>query len=174
MEIDPKEVKNVSIVGELHGEDVKMILTDGGLHVFVGKKEKNKKKVEALAASSHRAIGLYEIEKQYGEGFKQKLFKSEHERPELVKDLTDSIPLNHIHDGVKLYSLEKNNKLEYVLSRYGVTALKYDMEIRKNEIAIKNHYSNSNILNSDIALSKSISDEICKKMRELNIDKLVK
>ena len=61
MDILPSEVKEIKTVGTLHGDDVKMVVTDGGFHVFVGKKKKSAKKSEALAASSHRALGIHQL-----------------------------------------------------------------------------------------------------------------
>lgn len=59
MDISPNEVKEIKSVGNLHGDEVKMVVTDGGFHLFVGKKKKTSKKSEVLAASSHRALGFY-------------------------------------------------------------------------------------------------------------------
>ena len=50
MEIKPNEVKEIKIIGKLHGDDVKVVITDGGFHVGMGKKEKKSNKAEELSA----------------------------------------------------------------------------------------------------------------------------
>ena len=46
MELRPDEIESVRIIGELNGDEVKVLRTFGGFHVCVGKKTKKSKKSE--------------------------------------------------------------------------------------------------------------------------------
>ena len=41
MDILPNEIKDIKNIGRLHGDDVKMVITDGGYYIAIGKKKLN-------------------------------------------------------------------------------------------------------------------------------------
>lgn len=137
MEILPNEVKEVKTIGTLHGDDVKMVVTDGGFHVFVGKKTKSSKKSEALAAASHRALGIHQLQKEYGSDFEPAIFKSEQDQLEKVESKTEYLPASLIKNGVELFTLSKGSKVDFVLYKHGITIGQYSGEIENKSLVIK-------------------------------------
>jgi len=137
MEILPSEVKEVKTVGTLHGDDVKMVVTDGGFHVFVGKKSKNAKKSEALAASSHRALGMHTLQKEYGSDFQPAIFKSEEDQLAKVEVKTEYLPSSMIAKGAELFTLTKGNNVDFVLVRHGLSIGEYNAEIENKTLVLK-------------------------------------
>lgn len=137
MDIQPKEVESIKTVGNLHGDEVKMIKTYGGYHIFVGKKSKNAKKSEALAASSHPGLGVHQLQKEYGSDFEPAIFKSETEQLEKVEVKTEYLPAEMIKKGVELYTLSKGSKVDFVLYKHGLTLGQYSSQIEDKSLVIK-------------------------------------
>lgn len=159
MDIKNEDVAEITEVGELYGDRVKMIKTWGGLHVVVGKKDKNSRKPDALAAASHRALAVHQLEKQYGSDFKPAIMKSEAAQMEEVKQFPVSKEMNKDH--LTIHSIAKNEEVDFVISRFGVVLAKYECEIHKNELNVKSYEKTPKA--SDV-LSKN-SDEIAKSVQ---------
>lgn len=169
MEILPNEVKEVKTVGTLNGDDVKMVVTDGGFHVFVGKKKKNSKKSEAIAASSHRALGIHQLQKEYGSDFEPAIFKSEADQLEKVESKTEYLPSNLISKGVELFVLSKGSDVNVVLYKRGLTLGQYNGEIEKQSLVLKSHEFNKEAVGNDFRVAKAISRALKDKVHDLNL-----
>ena len=159
MDIKSEDVAEITEVGELYGDRVKMIKTWGGLHVIVGKKDKSSRKPESLAAASHRALAVHQLEKQFGNDFKPAMMKSETAQMEEVQQFPVSREMNKYH--LTIHSITKNNEVDFVVSRFGVVLAKYECEIHKNELNVKSYNKTPKV--SDV-LSKN-SDEITKSVK---------
>lgn len=174
MDILPNEVKDVKTVGKLFDDDVKMIVTDGGFHVFVGKKKKSAKKAEALAGASHAAIGVHQLTKDYGSDFQPSLAKSESERLEDVENKTEYLPAHAIKAGIELYTLSKNDKLEFILYKRGITLGRYEAEVTGNSLVLKKHEFKNDMFKSDKKTAEAMSRAMRDKMAELDLSKVEK
>jgi hypothetical protein len=170
MDILPSEVKEIKTVGTLHGDDVKMIVTDGGFHVFVGKKNKKTKKSEALAASSHRALGMHQLQKEYGSDFEPAIFKSEHDQMEKVESKTEYLPSELIAKGVELFTLVKSNKIDFILYKQGLTLGQYSAEVENQTLVIKSGgFNTTEAVVGDFKTAKAMARAIKDKAHDLNL-----
>jgi hypothetical protein len=97
--IDQKDVDSCEVVGKLNGEDVKLLKTKGGFHLFIGKKSNREKEV-VLTGTSHKAIGMYKLQKEFN-GFQPLLKKSEMD----VLPRVNEIPNDSKY---RLYEMESN------------------------------------------------------------------
>jgi len=131
MKIDPSEVKTIKTVGNLHGDDVKMIATKGGLYLILGKKAKGKKNHEPLAAGSHPALVLHQIEKEYKSEFQPSMTKSEQDQFHQVTELVCSVK------GLSMFALKKDIELDIVVAKFGVEICKCECEINGPDLKIK-------------------------------------
>ena len=151
MEIKPSEVESVKTIGNLYGDDVKIVKTVGGFHVALGKKERNSKKAEALAAGSHIGIVAHQIEKQFKKDFQPAIFKSEQDRLEIVSECTKYLPMNHQDFGLELFALNKGENYDVVLYKHGVTLGEYNTVVEGDKLLIKSVEFKTQQSNQDIA-----------------------
>lgn len=172
MEVRQDEIKNIKTVGRLYDEDVKMIVTKGGLHIFVGKRSPYGR-AEAIGAASHPALGLYHIEKAYA-GFEPILAKSEEEKLPNVSDLSNLLSKEAVDKGIELHKLNKNNQIDFVLSKHGLTLGEYKTEVVNNCLVIKNHDFNRKVFTPDKTLAKSLTDAMLVTVKELKLEKIEK
>jgi len=131
MHINPSEIKSIKTIGNLHDEDVKLVATKGGLYLALGKKLKDKKGHEPLAAASHPALVIHQIEKQFKKEFQPAMHKSETEQLHEVTELACDIK------GLSMFSLKKNNELDVVIAKFGIEICKCECEINGNSLKIK-------------------------------------
>jgi hypothetical protein len=164
MDIKSEDVAEITEVGELNGDKVKMIKTWGGLHVMVGKKEKSSKKPDALAAASHRALAVHQLEKMYGNDFKPAIMKSESGQIESVQEF--QVSKNMLKDHLEVLSITKNNDVDFVVSRFGVVLAKYECEVFKNELNVKSHFKHEKAKDVLQNNSDDITKSILKAMQE--------
>lgn len=168
MEIRPNEVKEVKVIGKLYGDDVKAVITDGGFHVIFGKKEKNSKKADALAAGSHLALASYQVEKRYGQDFEPAIFKSEEKQTPIVEDKTEILPDLMKNSGIEMFVLSKFNNLDFVMVKHGIEIMKCETQIDNSNLVLKNQTVRNNI-KPNKTLSEMFANVIENKMKELNI-----
>jgi hypothetical protein len=170
MDILPNEVKEVKTVGTLHGDDVKMVVTDGGFHVFVGKKKKTSKKSEALAASSHAALGMHQLGKEYGADFEPAIFKNEQDQLEKVEAKTEYLPSDMIAKGVELFTLSKGSKVDFVLVKHGITLGQYCGEIEDQSLVIKSGgFTHKDAINKNFKTAKAMARALKDKVHDLKL-----
>jgi hypothetical protein len=131
MKIDPSEVKTIKNIGNLHGEEVKLVATKGGLYLALGRKSKSKKNHEPLAAGSHPALVLHQIEKEYKSDFQPSMTKSEEDQLHQVTELNCAVK------GLSMFALRKNTELDIVIAKFGVEICKCECEINGVDLKIK-------------------------------------
>lgn len=119
MEIKPSEVESVKVIGQLFGDDVKLIKTIGGFYCAVGKKSRSKKSVEPLAAGSHSALVSHQIEKEFKSEYKPVIMKSEHSSEPKVEEFTKKLPQELVDKGYQVYTLTKNEKVNFIATKLG-------------------------------------------------------
>ena len=173
MDILPNEVESVKTIGSLFGSDVKLVKTHGGYHIAIGKKKKKDSKSEALAAGSHEGIVAHQIAKEFGSDFEPALAKSENEALQKVEDKTQYLPREAISKGVELYTLSKNNHLEFILYRHGMTMGKYQAEAVGDILVIKKHEF-SDMVKAEKKTAQAISRAMEDKMYEMGLKKVKK
>ena len=171
MEIKSNEVEEIKVIGKLNGDDVKIVKTFGGFHIAMGKKDKNSRKPEALAAGSHQALVAYQIEKMHGTEFKPEFFKSEAEQLPQVEDLSKDLPDMAKNAGVELFVLSKLNHLDFITCKNGVELAKYETCYEDGDLKIKN-YSFRDSLSPNKFLSQALAKAMDKKMKDLNLNKV--
>jgi hypothetical protein len=131
MKIDPKEVKSIKTIGSLHDDDVKLVTTKGGLYLALGKKSKNNKKHDALAAGSHPALVLHQIEKEFKSEFQHAINKSESDILPEVSELNCEVK------GLSMFSLKKGINIDVVVAKFGIEICKCECEISGNNLKVK-------------------------------------
>jgi len=167
MDIRPDEVESVKVIGNLFGNDVKLVKTHGGFHIAVGKKKKNNSKTEALAAGSHQAIVAHQICKEYGSDFQPALFKSEHDALEAVEDRTEYLPSEAITKGIELFTLSKGEHHEFILYKRGVTLAKYEATVKDQALILKKYEFK---IKADEDIAKAMARIIEEKAEDLGVD----
>lgn len=171
MEIKPNEVEEVKVIGKLHGDEVKVIKTLGGFHVALGKKDKNSKKADALAAGSHGALVSYQIEKMYGSDFEPAIFKSEAEQLPKVEDKTAQLPDMMKSAGIEMYVVSKFNNLDFIMVKNGIELAKCETESRGSDLVIKRQVQRDSI-SPNKTLAQMFASVFEAKMKELNLKKV--
>lgn len=171
MQIKPEEVEEVKVIGRLFGDDVKMVKTKGGFHVAMGKRERNSRKADALAAGSHAALVSYQLEKMHGHDFEPAIFKSEADQLPEVEEKTDILPTEAQNAGIELFILNKSNNLDFVMCKHGVELAKYETEYSSDELVIKSYKFRQSI-SPNRFVSEAMGTIIDQKMKELNLTKV--
>lgn len=171
MDIKPNEVEYVKVIGNLHGNEVKLVKTLGGLNIAIGKKNKNSNKTEALAAGSHAAIVAHQISKQFGADFHPAIFKSEQDAIEEAINKTELLPSSAISSGIELFTLEKNNKYDFVLYKHGLCLGEYKAEVEDNSLKLISYKFN---IGPDQEIAKAMSRAIRDKAEELGLARIEK
>jgi len=171
MNIKPDEVEEVKVIGRLNDDDVKIVKTKGGFHVAIGKKEKNSRKADALAAGSHPGIVSYQIEKMYGTGFQPAIFKSEQDALHKVEDKTENLPDMAKNAGLELYVLNKSNEYSFVLCKHGLELAKYETELEADELVI-NSYNFRKSISPNKFVAETLAETINSKAKEIGAKKV--
>mgnify|MGYP001586084261 CR=1 FL=1 len=170
MDIQPNEIKEIKTVGRLHGDDVKMVITDGGYHIAIGKKKKTSKKSEALAAGSHAGLVSHQLTKEFGADFEISIFKSEHEQLEKVEVKTEYLSSEMITKGIELFTLSKGNKINFVLYKHGLTLGEYEGEIEDKVLMIKKGgFNNKEAISETGKTAKAMARAIRDKVHDLKL-----
>jgi hypothetical protein len=117
--IKPEEIDSIKVCGELNGSPVKLIKTIGGFFTAVGARTKHSKNVEPLSAGSHPALIMHQLDKEFKSEFKPAIMKSEGESLPIVKEYTHKLPHGMVEKGYNLYSLTKNNDINFVATKHG-------------------------------------------------------
>ena len=177
MDINPKEIESVKVIGKLNGEDVKMVKTIGGLFIGVGKKSPSGKKDQILSAGSHQGIIAHQIEKQFGSDYQCSLYKSELESQGIIEDKTNFLSEDLKKRGVELYICTNNSNIDFILYKQGLTIGKYNTHIMKNSLEIYNCNFNKEYF--DLSKNKSntanaVAKAMQSKVIELDLDKIVR
>lgn len=143
IEIKESEIDSVDSIGDLSGEQVKLVKTKGGLYIAIGR-PRGKKKDEVIAAGSHPAIVRYNIEKSFAE-FQPSMMKSEIFERSAVSGMTDLLPLNMRNKGYDLYVIKKSNEVDFVITKSQIEVVKYqghlvdsDLIVMKTDTVITN------------------------------------
>jgi hypothetical protein len=134
IEIKPSEIDSVDSIGDLAGEQVKLVKTKGGLYIAVGR-PRGKKKEEVIAAGSHPAIVRYNIEKSFSE-FRPSMMKSESGEESLVAGMTDLLPLKMRSSGYDLYVVKKSNEVDFILTKSQIEVLRYNGHLVDSDLVV--------------------------------------
>jgi len=171
MNIKPEEVEEVKVVGRLHDDDVKLVKTRGGFHVLIGKKERNSRTADAIAAGSHPGIVTYQMEKMYGAEFQPAIFKSEKDALHKVEDKTEQLPDMAKNAGLELYVLNKANTYDFVLCKHGLELAKYETEMKDGDLVV-NSYEFRKSISPNKFVAETLADTINSKAKEIGAKKV--
>lgn len=146
MEIRPSEIDSVDSIGDLAGEQVKLVKTKGGLYIAVGR-PRGKNKDEVLAAGSHPAIVRYNIQKAFS-GFQPSMMKSEAGIESIVAGVSDLLPKQMQNDQYDLYVIKKSNQVDFVLTKSQVEVLKFEGHLIDSDLIV---FKPEKLVTADIA-----------------------
>lgn len=170
MNILPNEVESIKVIGNLHGDEVKVVKTYGGFYVAVGKKRQSARKAEALAAGSHQALVAHQLTKEFGSDFEPAIFKSEQDQLEKVEVKTEFLPSEMIRKGVELFVLSKSNKIDVILYKHGLTLGAYHAEIEDQALVLKSGgFDYKEVVGKDKSTANAVSRAIKEKVHELGL-----
>lgn len=162
--IKPEEVESIKVIGELHGDEVKVIKTLGGWFCAVGRKSKSKKTMEPLAAGSHIALVSHQLDKQFKSEFRPAMFKSESEVLPIVKEYTKRLPQELVDGGYELFTLTKNEKVNFVATKRGAEVLNFEGVVTSEGYDIERVFPVSNKANKE-------TSKICHAIAEIINDR---
>jgi hypothetical protein len=169
MDILPSEINEIQTVGTLYNQDVKMVVTNGGFFLCVGKKTKTSRKSEALAGGSHAGIVVHQLQKEFGSDFQPAMAKNESERLEVVENKSEYLPKASLEKGVELFTLSKNEKINFVLYKQGLSLGQWGTEINGSELVIKKPILKKDQIDSKLEVATALSRAIKDKAHELNL-----
>lgn len=157
MEIKPSEISSVDSIGNLDGEDVKLVKTRGGLYMAVGKL-KSKNKEEVLAAGSHPAIVRFNVTKSFKD-FQPSLMKSEAGTEPMVASMSFLLPKELFDKRFDLYIVKKNLDFEVVLTKDQVEVVGYKATVDGNDLKVEkpNSLVTNDLVPALSALSKAVA-----------------
>jgi len=142
MQILPEEIDYIKSVGQLNGEDVKMIKTTGGFHVAIGKKSKSSKTADSLASGSHPALVMHQLESSYKKEFLPFIAKSEADQYPKVIEITDKMEFEDqtlkafiLH---KSENFENTDKAEVIICKHTVSIAQFEVLFKNNTFDITN------------------------------------
>jgi hypothetical protein len=150
IEIKPSEIESVDSIGELDGEQVKLVKTRGGLYIAVGR-PRGKKKEEVIAAGSHPAIVKYNIEKSFAE-FQPAMMKSEAGEESIVAGMSDLLPADMRKSGYDLYVLRKSNAVDFVLTQSQIEVISFPGYLIDSDLIL---FKSDKVVTSDIVPAMS-------------------
>lgn len=176
MDIKEDEIKEVNKLGNLNGDEVKLVTLKGGLHIGIGKKSEDSKKSAILAVGSHPALVSYQISKQFDQKFEQNLTKTEGEVVSEVIDYSKTLsPLNKNILGLDIYAIKTGDDIDFKITKHNFEIFSIqatrDSDILSLNKTIKNEERLSNLNKNE--LSKSLEKAIKEfaKSNELKIKK---
>jgi len=173
VDISPKEVESVRVIGRLFDNDVKMVKTLGGFHIAVGKKKKKNTEAEALAGGSHQAIVAHQLSKEFGSDFQPAIFKSEQDRLEDVEEKSQYLPSDQIKKGVELFTLTKSTNINFILYKHGVTLGEYIAEAEGGELVVKSYRFNHDMGKPDKGTAEAISRAMRDELVKYNLSRVI-
>ena len=150
VEIKPSEIDSVDSIGDLAGEQVKLVKTKGGLYIAVGR-PRGKKKDEVIAAGSHPAIVRYNIEKAFAE-FQPTMMKSEAGEESLVAGMSDLLPANMRKSGYDLYVIKKSNEVDFLLTKSQIEVIKFQGHLIDSDLIV---FKSDKVVTGDIVSAVS-------------------
>lgn len=119
MDLKEDEIKEVTKLGNLNGDEVKLVTLKGGLHIGIGKKSDDSNKSTILAVGSHPALVSYQISKKYEQKFEQNLTKNESEKnPEVIDFSKNLSKLNKNILGLDIYVLKKHDEINFKITKH--------------------------------------------------------
>lgn len=135
IELKPSEISSVDSIGNLDGEDVKLVRTLGGLYVAVGK-PRGKNKEEVLSAGSHPAIVRFNIEKSF-KGFQPSLMKSEAGMEPMVATMSHLLPSDMFKGSYDIYVVKNNLDFEVMLTKNHIEVINYKASVSGDDLVVQ-------------------------------------
>ena len=115
MKINQNEIASVELMGTLDGHDIKLIKTRGGLNLAIGPDGKGGESV--MGAGSHRAIVLYNFEKNHP-SFHPAIMKSESQSQTTTDKHSHFLSDDLRKSGHDIYSVEDGNEISFYITKH--------------------------------------------------------
>lgn len=166
MDIKEDEVKEINKLGNLNGDEVKIITLKGGLHIGIGKKSENSLKNSILAVASHPALVSHQIAKKFEKKFEQTLNKNENKNGINSEIIDYSNNLNSTEKNVlslNIYAIKDNDTVDFKITKHNFEV--FSVEATKEEDTL---FLNK-ITKNEQGLSKVNKTELSK-----NLEKAIK
>lgn len=161
MDIKEDEIKEVSKLGLLNGDEVKLITLKGGFHIGVGKKTEDSKKSTILAVGSHPALVSYQISKKYDQKFEQTLNKSEgNVQPEVTEYSKNLSSLQKNILGLDMYAIKTNNTVDFTITKHNFEIFSIKASQNDGTLSLNKTFKNSE------RLSKLDKKELSKRLEK--------
>lgn len=173
MNLQPSEIESIEDVGVLNGRPVKLLSTKGGFKLLTGHIT-GATQPSVLAAGSHRAICLYNLEKQYPE-FQPSMMKSENVVDNaVVKQHIKHLPMDMRKSGYDVYSIQMGNELEFQITKHDVAVAHMFGKIVNNTLSLQKTEISENVDGSsfmNIFASAAVDRAIGGKLIKIVIEK---
>lgn len=127
MDLQANEITEVKNMGELNGEPLKVLRTTGGFYIAVGKRKRQDRAVDTLAAGSHPAIVMHHISTKFPT-FEKSIDKSETEAEYQTEDCSKKLPHYLRDQGFEIFAISKNENIEIVATNRNVEIAKINIE----------------------------------------------
>ena len=119
MDIKEDEIKEVNKLGNLNGDEVKLVTLKGGLHIGIGKKTEDSSKSAILAIGSHPALVSYQISKKFEQKFEETLNKSEGKpSPEVTNYSKNLSSVNKNILGLDIYAIKTGENVDFKITKH--------------------------------------------------------
>jgi hypothetical protein len=168
MDINEDEVKEVSKIGTLNGDEVKIVTLKGGLHIGIGKKSENSNKAAILAVGSHPALVSYQISKKYDQKFEQIMNKNEKELlPEVSNNSNNLSSTEKNVLGLDIYTIKNGQEIDFKITKHNFEIF----SIKANQLG--DYLSLDKIIKNEERLTNLNKKELSEKL-EKTIKKFAK
>lgn len=176
MDIKEDEIKEVNKLGNLNGDEVKLVTLKGGLHIGIGKKAENSQKSSILAVGSHPALVSYQISKKFEQKFEETLNKSEGKpSPEVTNYSKTLSPMNKNILGIDIYAIKNGDKVDFKITKHNFEIFSIQANKDDSTLSLNKTFKNEERLSrlDKAELSKSLEKAIKQfaKKNKLKIEK---
>jgi hypothetical protein len=147
MDIKEDEIKEVNKLGNLNGDEVKLITLKGGFHIGVGKKAENSIKNTILAVGSHPALVSYQISKKYENKFEQTMNKSENGTDSEVINYSNNLTSSQKNVlGLDIYVIKKNESIDFKVTKHNFEIFSIEANSDQDILSLNKTHKNEESL----------------------------
>jgi tRNA pseudouridine-54 N-methylase len=135
MKLNPSEIESTEEIGMLNGKPVRILKTKGGFQIAVGV-PRGKRDEEALAAGSHRAVVLWNVEQKFNE-FQPAMMKSESFSEKLVVEKhSHFLPEALRKSGHDIYSIQKGPIVNFHITKHEINVSSVKAQFDKQTLVL--------------------------------------
>jgi len=169
--IDPAEVSEVSTIGELNGEEVKLVKLRGGF--YIGIKAGRDGNNDPLAAGSHPAIVKYSIEKKFSGAYHPNMMKSEAFNESKIIPLSNNLNPEMWDKGFRMNMAKDEGSITLSLALKNIEVAKFEVVHKGETVSLKEWSIDPLVKNSQSDILKAMSKGLvsyCRNNQIKNVD----